>query len=142
MDGVWILLLFGAFVIVVPIIATKLPPPGAKAQLDRSFKAQTVDVDGTRYAASDLKVLYRKNVYFNSRNYNPKFFQLDAEWILRAPNGAYVLGIAQGDPEESKFGIRWVWRRLTEERARYALLHDAKAYRSAFGESLPNKRTG
>ena len=33
MDGVWILLLFGAFVIVVPIIATKLP--GAKAQLDR-----------------------------------------------------------------------------------------------------------
>lgn len=35
MDGVWILLLFGAFVIVVPIIATKLPLPGAKAQLDR-----------------------------------------------------------------------------------------------------------
>lgn len=142
MDGAWMLLLFGVLAMVGPIIAIKLPPPGAKAQLDKSFKAQHIDVDGTRYAASDFKVLYRKNVYFRDRNYHPKSFQLDAEWILRAPNGAYMLGIAQGDPEESEFGIRWVWRRLTEERARHALLHDAKAYRSAFGESLPNKRAG
>ena len=142
MSDAWMLLLFGLFAIAGPIIAIKLPPPGAKAQLDKSFKAQTIDVDGLRYAASDFEVLYRKNVYFRSRSYYPKSFQLDAEWILRAPSGAYVLGVAQGDPEESEFGIRWIWRRLTEERARHALLHDAKAYRSAFGEPLPDKRIG
>lgn len=139
MSAVLVMLLFGLFVIVGPILATRLPPPGAKAQLEKSFKAQAIDVDGTRYAGSDLKILYRKNVYYRSQSYAPRSFQLDAEWILRAPNGSYVLGIAQGDPEEREFGIRWVWRHLTEERARHALQHDTKAYRLAFGESLPDE---
>jgi hypothetical protein len=137
MSDTWLLLLFGLLAIVGPVISTKLPTSRVKAQLYKSFKAQAIDVDGIRYAASDVEVLYRKEIYFRS-NY-PKSIQLDAEWILRTPNGGYVLGVAQGDPEEPEFGIRWIWRRLTEERARNALLHDAKAYRLAFGEPRSSK---
>ncbi|BDU19991.1 hypothetical protein [Dyella sp. GSA-30] len=142
MGDVWMLLLLGLLALISPIIAIKRPSPRAKAQLDKSFKTQAIDVDGTRYTASDFEVLYRKEAYFRSQGYGPKSYQLDAEWILRAPNGGYVFGIAQSDPEESEFGIRWTWRRLTEERARHALLHDAKAYRSAFGESPSDKERG
>lgn len=132
-------LLFCAVLVLVPIIALRGRGSGVDPWLDESFDAQIVEIDGARYAASDLDVLYHHigSVQTSDRG---RVMTMDAERICRAPDGGYLLGIAQYDRTFGPKTLTWTWRRLTEERARHALMHDEKAYREAFGVA-PDQET-
>lgn len=125
---------WASMMIVFPVagwmIAGRLRSSGVR----ESFAQQVASVDGESIPADQLTVLYRSRVSGGQ-------WVCDAQWICRGPRNAYLLAIVTGrritrwDPMR----YTWTWRRLSEERARDALLVDPAAYAAAFGPPPDSK---
>lgn len=116
------------FVIVFPVAGWYVTGRVRAKSVQASFAQQTVSVDGVSLPASRLTVLYRSRV-------SGERWSCYAQWICRGPDSAYLLAIVTGQRFDRWNPMRytWTWRRLTEERARHALLVDRAAYAAAFG---------
>lgn len=126
-----------------------------RARLTASLQAQQVDIGGTRVAGSRLQVLYRwtgargrpsQGLWWVGRS--STWANMDDSWLCRAPDGTYVLAIAQGcmvpiQPDHrwspARMEITWVFRILSEQRARASLAYKRNAYRRVFGDD-PSSR--
>jgi hypothetical protein len=127
-DG-WAIVMFALFVFIAPVVGYFMPSWGKDAAMAASFAEQVVSVDDEKLPAGELTVLYRSRI-------TQEKYTCNASWICRGPHDAYLLAIVQGERENS-FGTMiytWTWRRLTEERARHALIVDKAAYKAAFGD--------
>jgi hypothetical protein len=129
MDDMWAIGLFALFAIVAPVVGYYLPSRGLDGGMQASFAEQTIPVDDEEVPAGKLTVLYR------SRTIREKY-GCNASWICRGPRNAYLLAMVQGSRENGRGAMiyMWTWRRLTEERARHALVVDRAAYKAAFGD--------
>lgn len=119
-----------------------------RTRLTASLQAQQVDIGANRVPGSSLQVLYRWTGLRGWGGYGglirkrTTWAVMDDSWLCRAPDGTYVLAIAQGQLAPSvpgggfspaKLEITWVFRILSEERARASLAYKRRAYREVFG---------
>lgn len=129
MGDAWAIFFFALFAIAMPVAGYYLPSRGLDDGMEASFAEQMIPIDEEKVPAGKLTVLYR------SRTIREKY-GCNASWICRGPHNAYLLAIVQGERESGRGPMEytWTWRRLTEERARHALIVDKAAYKAAFGD--------
>lgn len=136
MTELWYIAAFALFVMIAPTLSAFVSSTDEDDVLAHSFGDQMVDVDGVRLPASKLQVLYRAPTMRERYGCN-------TSWVCRSADGAYLLAMAQGEIKKRQMVITWTWRRLTEQRARQAMVHDEEAYRAAFpdqekGSGMPS----
>lgn len=102
-----------------------------------SFAWQYVELDGHSISTGTLEVLHRWSPSGGVGLYHwPGLDRVTftANWLCRTADRSYLLAIAQGGRgPDGEISIEWIWRRLTEERARHSLIDHRRAYRAAFG---------
>lgn len=144
-DG-WPLLLWAAFVLLVPLLMNQfgLTTSGARDLLEKSFAEQRPLIHGKEMPASSLRVRYRWRA--TGSGGRGGVVEMDANWLCQTEDGLFVVAIGQvwtnmdrlfpGTPPQ----IRWIWRSITEERAKQLLAATPKVYRKVFGTD-PGTRT-
>jgi hypothetical protein len=141
----WWILVFVVVAMLLPLSPVLFARMGAGTdELEASFHLESVVVDGKRVPTSELKVLHRS---CGTASYSRAgdLMQIDAAWLCQAPDGDYLLALAQGLRYESELAllpwnrtalpITWSWRHLSEAQARSSLAHDRVAYRAVFGSN-------
>jgi len=129
MDDMWAIGLFALLAIVSPVVGYYLSSRGLDNGMQASFAEQTIPIDDEEVPAGKVTVLYRSRTFLEKCACN-------ASWICRGPRNTYLLAMVQGNRENGRGAMiyTWTWRRLTEERARHALVVDRAAYKAAFGD--------
>ncbi|MEV8521678.1 hypothetical protein ABZR86_17930 [Dyella marensis] len=118
--------------------------------LETSFAAQRPVVHGKEMPASKLHVVHRWRSHVVRGNPGG-VMEIDANWLCRTDAGLYVVAIAVGEGDylnasfsRPKVEIRWLWRSISEERARQLLAATPDAYREVFGTApgVPGRPAG
>ena len=140
----WFLLFFAVFVLLMPLVMSQPGLNGARNELlESSFAQQRPVIHGQEMAASALRVVYRWGT--SAMRGDGGTVEMDANWLCRTEQGLFVVAIGQawremGDIFYRKPRIRWIWRSISEERARQLLVATPEAYLEVFG-SIPGAST-
>jgi len=137
--GGWLLLLFAAFVVLMPLLLNQvaLTTGGARDLLEQSFAQQRPVIHGKEMPASSLRVRYRWRA--TGSGGRGGVVEMDANWLCQTEDGLFVVAIGQVWTEMDRLvpstppQIRWIWRSITEERAKQLLTATPDAYREVFG---------
>lgn len=137
--GGWPLLIWAAFALLLPLLMNQfaLTVGGAKDLLERSFAEQRPVIHGKPMPASSLRVRYRWRA--TGSGGRGGVVEMDANWLCQTEDGLFVVAIGQVWTDmDSLFPrkpaqVRWIWRSITEERARQLLAATPRAYRKVFG---------
>lgn len=137
--------LFACVLLLAPLLPLLMARAGAGDEvLEDSFAGQSVQIGNERVPASSLHVLNRSP---GSTTYGRQggLVQIDATWVCRAPDGTWLVAIAQGQRMESDMAvlpwnrtplqITWIWRHSSEAQIRGMLRHDRTACQRLFGAS-------
>lgn len=137
--GAWPLLLFAAFVLLVPLLMNQfaLTVSGARDLLEQSFAQQRPVIHGKEMPASSLRVRYRWRA--TGSGGRGGVVEMDANWLCQTDDGLFVVAIGQVWTDMDSLlpstppQIRWIWRSISEERAKQLLTATPDAYREVFG---------
>jgi hypothetical protein len=131
------LLIAPLFFVVAWILVRELRKANVRTLVAESFALQHVELDGHSIPASTLDVIHRWSPsggvdLYGRQGLDSATFTVN--WLCRTADRSYLLAIAQGGRgPDGEINIGWVWRRLTEERARHSLIGNRRVYRAAFG---------
>ncbi|MET3652918.1 hypothetical protein [Dyella japonica] len=129
MGDEWAIIIFALLAVAAPLVGYFIPSSDLDAAMEASFGDQVALVGGQSVPARELDVIFRSRTMSGRSG-------CSASWICRGPHDVYLLAFVEGQRERfvGAMTYTWTWRRLTEERARHALMADKAAYKAAFGE--------
>jgi hypothetical protein len=136
------LFLFACVLLLAPFLPLLMARAGAGEDvLMASFAEQSVRVGTALVPSSSLQVLHRASGSTTYGRYGD-LMQIDATWVCRAPDGTWLVAIAQGMRMDGDMAvlpwkrtplpIAWTWRRSSEAQIRAMLAHDPSAFRKLF----------